>query len=147
MRITFKLHVLIPFLLCHASAFAWQTPKQAIDEWLKFELSGGRLQSWDFNRYINAPANHDEPGWDMVHVVRTAKVQSMQCEGQTCTAKLEFVYEPTKHLKSDAVYQHSSGDTETLSVKVTQTKRGWLLEPISHAPCVRVSELKRRGIV
>ena len=142
-----RIFAVVLLALVHASAHAWPTPKQAIDKWLTFELSGGRLQSWTFSRYFNAPANYDEPGWDMVHAVHSAKVENMQCASRSCTATLVFVYEPTKQLKAEALFEHSTGDTEAIPVKITKVQNEWLLEPIAHAPCVAADELKRQGII
>jgi hypothetical protein len=142
-----RVFAVVLLALVHVCAQAWPTPKRAIDEWLSFELSGGRLQGWVFSRYFNAPANYDEPGWDMVHAVRSAKAENMQCASQSCTAKLVFVYEPTKPLKAEALFEHPTGGSEAISVKLTKVQNEWLLEPITHAPCVAVNELKRRGII
>jgi hypothetical protein len=132
-------------LLLSTQAFAWQTPHQAIDEFLQFELSGGRLQSWQFNRYLAVGEDYDEPGWDGVHVIEKAKLISLACSESRCIARVQFNYVPTKAFKSPNVIPHPDGGSEILEYTVVHSGNEWLLQSSGDYPRVAYTELKRRG--
>src|SRR5262245_27281878 len=54
------------------------TPQAAVDQFLKFELEGGRLH------------NDTEGYYEQVHLVDAAKVDAVNCEGPRCKATITF---------------------------------------------------------
>ncbi|WP_434136788.1 hypothetical protein JQR88_23460 (plasmid) [Pseudomonas luteola] len=139
---------LLPLAVLFAStAHAWPTPQAAVDQYLQFELSGGRLQSWNYSMYLADSVDYDEPGWDMVHVIRTAHVQDMNCSNSRCTANVLFTFVPTRNLALDNIVPHPDGGSEVILYTAVRTNGEWLLEPGGDYPRVAYAELKRRGLL
>ncbi len=137
-----KCAALLALILC-ASAQAWDSPRQAIDMFLKFELAGGRLQSWQFNKYLAVPKGYDEPGWDQVHLVESAKVLSTKCNTSRCVAKVQFIYVPTSRMNLMQVFPHHDGGSEVLDYVIVEHGGQWLLEGDNGAPRVTQADFKR----
>jgi hypothetical protein len=140
-----RLALVIALATLSLDALAWPSPREAIEEFLKFELAGGRLQSWQFKRYLAVDDDHDEPGWDVVHVVEGAKVLSLACGPRKCTAKVEFTYAPTESFTSPGILPHPKGGSETIEYTIVRAGGEWLLQSTRDCPRVSYLELKRRG--
>lgn len=133
-------------LLFTAVANAWETPREAVDEFLKFELDGGRLQSWPFDKYLDVVAEYDEPGWDSVHVIRKAEVVEFGCSSERCTARVRFDFEPTSTFTSERALPHPDGGSETVEFGVTHSGNEWRLESSGDYPRVKLDALIARGL-
>jgi len=128
--------------LCLATcnpALAWNSPKEAIDRFLSFELNGGRLTSLNWKtyteKYIAAPPDYDEPGWDQVTVVTSWKTSSPRCTSRSrCTIDVSFTLLPTADLNDSNVIAHPDGGTETLTYKLVKHRKDWRIEPEMPAP-------------
>ena len=130
-----------------STADAWETPRQALDEFLAFELDGGRLQSWPFATYLDVVDEYDEPGWDSVHVVRGAEVVSFDCAKTQCDARVRFDFEPTTTFESERAMPHPDGGSETLEFTVVRSKGQWRLAASGDYPRVTLDALRKRGLV
>jgi len=120
-------------------AFAWHSPKEAIEHFLSFELNGGRLSSTNWKayteKYIAAPPDYDEPGWDQVAVVTSWKTSNPRCTSQNrCTVEVRFTLLPTAELNDPSVIAHPAGGTETLTYKIVRHRKDWRIEPEMPAP-------------
>jgi len=131
-----KAKIIVTFVLSlfSCSVAAWETPLQAISEYLKFELSGGRLASekWKIyiSKYIDAPEGYAEPGWDMITVVNNYKIGEINCTSSTtCAANVSFSLYPTEKLNNPSVLEHKQGGN--LAAKYYLVKKGkeWLVQP------------------
>jgi hypothetical protein len=122
-------------------AFAWPSPQQAVERFLDFELAGGRLQAWDFHRYLAVGPDYDEPGWDQVHVVERHRVSAVRCETTArCVADVEFTYaggaSPTR-------IAHPAGTTEVVRYVAVHAGGEWLLASTDGAPRVDGNAFRR----
>ena len=129
------------FLCFSVSVSAWETPREAISEFLKFELGGGRLSSdgWKIyiSKYIDAPEGYMEPGWDMVTVATEYKIKTVECSSPTtCIATVDFTLYPTENLKSPHVIEHKRGGKEQLKYELINKNKGWLIQPSMGAPII-----------
>lgn len=140
-----RLALAIALATLSLNALAWPSPREAIEEFLKFELAGGRLQAWQFKRYLAVEDDYDEPGWDVVHVIQRAEVLSLACGPSKCTAKVEFTYAPTESFTSLGIVPHAKGGSETIEYTIVRAGREWLLQSSVDCPHVSYLELKRRG--
>jgi len=138
-----RIIVLAAALLCCASAHAWPSPRQAVDQFLRFDLAGGRLQSWPFRKYLDADAGYDEPGWDMIHVVRNYRIASIRCRKGVCRAAVVFAY-PDIALASERIHPHAAGGSETVVFTVVKANGNWLLAGSEGAPRISQAEFERR---
>lgn len=138
-----RIIVLIAALLCCMPAYAWPSPRQAIEQFLQFELAGGRLKSWPFRKYLDVDAEYDESGWDMIHVVRGYKVKSIRCRRETCRAKVVFSY-PAAPLASERIHPQPVAGTETVVYTVIKADGSWLLAGSEGPPRVSQAEFERR---
>jgi hypothetical protein len=134
--------------LTSCSAMAWETPEKAISEFLKFELDGGRLSSdgWqDYtSKYIYAPEDYDEPGWDAVTVVVSYAISSINCSGTSnCEAEVIFDLFPTSNLPNAQVVQHAHGGKEVIRYPLVCKDKSWRLEPSLGIPIVTPTTLAK----
>lgn len=139
-RLLLAVSVLAPLPL-----LAWDTPQQAIDRYLAFELDGGRLQAWPFARYIVAPAGYDEPGWDVVHAVRNARRRRLHCEGERCSVEVVFDYAATDALPAEwQVAAHPRGGRERLTYTLQHQPgpHGWRVVSVLGPPRVSMRVLR-----
>ena len=137
--------ILATFSVC---AFAWATPEQAITEFLKFELNGGRLSSagWsDYtSKYLYAPQDYDEPGWDMAIVVNSYSVGDIKCNTPTlCTADVVFELYPTANLKKDQIVMHEQGGKDTQHYSLVSMDNKWRLAPNPGMPRITIETLHK----
>lgn len=132
-------------LTLSGAAQAWPTPRAAIEEFLKFELAGGRLDAWDFAKYLAVDPGYDEPGWDMVHLVRSGVVKSVRCEKTECTGEVLFTFEPTTGFKNAQVAPHPRGGNELVSYRLVFRAGQWLLAASQGMPKVSLAGFKRRA--
>ncbi len=141
-----RLLILVGALLFAQAASAWNTPMDAIQHFLKFELDGGRLKSWTFGKYLAVrDGEYDEPGWDVVALIESYKIQNLSCSGESCTARVSFQFVPTKTLTFKDIFSHPDGGTEIVEYKIVQSNSQWLLEPSDASPKVYLSTYKRLG--
>ncbi len=116
-------------LFASSRAFAWRTPDEALSQFLAFELAGGRLGPWDFNKYLAVAKNYDEPGWDSVILVTSYKATPMSCKRGVCASLVTFVLAPTAAISDQQVMSNPGGGTETLEFVAVKGAKGWLLKP------------------
>lgn len=110
------------------------TPQAAVEQFLKFELEGGRLQSWPFQHYLAVAPGYDEPGWDQVHVVESWKAGPARCEAGRCKVTVSFSYTATEKLGAEQVIPHPGGGTEQVEYVAVERGGQWLLESSNGAP-------------
>jgi hypothetical protein len=117
------------------AAHAWPTAREAVEQFLAFELGGGRLRAWPFQQYFAVPADYDEPGWDAVSVVRSHKMKPLQCKPSRCTAEVSFTYAPLS--------ARPTGGREVVRYVAVQVDGEWLIEPNGN-PRISEAEYIRR---
>jgi hypothetical protein len=139
------MRLLVALVACLAApiANAWDTPRKAIDEFLKFELGGGRLQSWPFTKYLAVPPDYDEPGWDEVELIEEAKVLPLSCSETRCQAPVEFTFTATRGKSLQQVTEHPNGGKQTLTYVVVKRKGQWLIENSNGLPRVSYKAYKK----
>ena len=75
-----KLTILAALCAAISAHAAEATPQAALDQFLKFELDGGRLH------------NDTEGYYEQVHLVDSWKTDAVNCEGARCKATVTFTY-------------------------------------------------------
>ena len=138
--------VLAVFISCFGVpvANAWDTPHKALDEFLQFELEGGRLVSWPFAKYLAVGPDYDEPGWDEVELIQDAKVLPLTCNKTRCKAPVEFTLTATAGMNLRQVTPHPNGGKTTVTYVIVQRNGHWLLESSNGRPRVFCADFKQR---
>lgn len=125
------------------NAWAWASPEIAINEFLKYELDGGRLGGHDWktylSKYIAAPANYDEPGFDMVTVVKSYKIGPIQCKNDQCSTVVTFELTKIQNNSNPPVFLHPHGGYETLEIYPVKISGDWRIKPIIGNPHISES--------
>lgn len=129
--------------LCSTLAFAWSSPQQALDEFLKFELAGGRLAAWDFKKYLAVDKNYDDPGWDEIHLVKQHRVIDLKCTAHECLGRVEISFAPTQKLTADQLVPHPKGGKALLRYHVVKKDKQWLLTHAGGQPLVDIEVYRR----
>ena len=141
-----RLLILVGALLFSQAASAWDTPTDAIQQFLKFELGGGRLKSWSFGKFLAVrDGEYDEPSWDVVDLIESYKIKNLSCSAESCTARVSFQFVPTKTLTFKDIYPHPDGGSVIVDYKIVQLNSQWLLEPSDASPKVYLNTYKRLG--
>jgi hypothetical protein len=120
--------------LASSNAWAWQSPDEALSKFLEFELAGGRLQEWEFNKYLAVGKEHEEPGWDMAVLVKSYSVAPMQCKAGLCSTKVTFQLASTASITSSQVVAYPQGGTESFTFYAVQRSGQWLIGPFNQPP-------------
>lgn len=78
--------------LMPATAAAWESPQQAVSEFLSFELGGGRLISdaEGFAQHVHASPDHDGIGFDTVLLSDAHSVGKLSCKADRCQVVVRF---------------------------------------------------------
>lgn len=121
---------LAPLLLTLATlAQAAPSPGEALDEFLRLELNGGRLEA--------APAP------SRVTVVETYKLGRVQCDSVShCRAPVRFVLAPLQGAAGAA--DHPGGGSEDVSYDIERGDDGWRVTPDGSAPRIYFSVYRKR---
>lgn len=146
---TFKFApTLLAFALALTSqyAHAWKSPQQAVDEFLKFELEGGRMQ-WPYagEKYLISPPADESVGKKTVALVKEYKIMSFICQGVFCEVKVKFWFASNKAIKNGThpVESHADGDNKLVAYRVHRVNNSWLVENDLGTPLVYEDVLKR----
>lgn len=123
-------------------AQAWETPSQALNEFLDFELNGARITSekWPlYSTYIAMPEGFDESGWDEAIVVKRYRVLGIECAAATrCLARVEFDLFPTAGLSTPAVEDHPKGGKKIQHYQLVAQQGSWRVEAGFGAPIITI---------
>lgn len=130
-------------LAAPAQALAWASPREAVEQFLAFELDGGRLQSWPAKRFFAVDSGFDEPGWERVHVVESHEVQQTDCSADRCTVRVNFNYVPTRQIKMPRFHSHPAGGSEVVELVAVRVSGQWRLQPLRDSPRVQVLHAKK----
>jgi len=125
------------------SAQAAPTPQAAVEQFLRFELDGGRLQPWPFQKYLAVAAGYEEPGWDQVHLVEAWKAGEPRCAANRCKVTVSFTYAPTAKMGAEQVVPHPDGGTEQVDYVAVQKDGQWLLESSNGIPRVSAAVMDK----
>lgn len=140
--------ILLAFTLALASqyAHAWKSPQKAVDEFLKFELEGGRMQ-WPYpgEKYLISPPANETTGKKTIALVKDYKIISFVCQGKFCEVHVRFSFIPNKTTKSGAqpLEVHAEGDSKMVTYRVHRLENSWLIENNLDTPMVYEDALKR----
>lgn len=114
------------------SAFAWDTPREAVTKFVEFDFNGGRLSSdnWDkyTEKYLHASDDYEEPGWDTVVVVDKFSVGQPVCASDKCSVVVIYQLHPTRSLRGPVV-PHKNGGSDSLKFTVKNRNGVWKIEP------------------
>ncbi len=121
-------------LIVSSSVLCWETPDEALSQYLAFELAGGRLSSWNFNKYLAVSKDYDEPGWDRITLVKSYKVTPMSCKHNVCSSVVTFVLAPTVGISDPQVVSNPKGGVERITFVAIHGTNGWLLKPNAGFP-------------
>jgi len=136
--------VLAATLAFSGAANAWPTPREAVEQFLKFDMAGGRLSAWPFHEYLAVADDYDEPGWDMVEVVESWKTGAIECsDSRTCTVSVTFTYARTASAKDAQVVAHPTGGTAALTFVAVEDKGQWRLKSSNGTPRISVAVYRR----
>jgi hypothetical protein len=127
-------------------AHAWKSPQQALEEFLKFELEGGRIQSpYSAEKYLISPPADEPTGKRTIALVKDHRVMSFFCHGKQCDVKVKFSFVPTKNTKSGTqpLEQHTEGDSKLVDYVVRRVNNSWLVEGTLGTPFVSEDTFKR----
>lgn len=129
--------------LLACSALAWPTPEVALDEFIAFELNGGRLNSDNYDdyagKYAHLAEDHEEAGWDSVIVVKNSEVQNLECSADRCTANVLFELHPTADLAGPPYIEHDKGGTETFQYVLENRDGDWRVVAPDDYPRISIS--------
>ncbi|MCY0964161.1 hypothetical protein [Parathalassolituus penaei] len=129
--------------------FAWDTPKEAVEKFVQFDLGGGRLSSnaWSeyLANYLHAPVGYEEPGWDSVVVVERFLVGNPECVSESCTVAVTYQLHPTKLLTGPPVVPHEAGGSETVKFSVSKKNGVWKIDPNPDYPRISIEKYKQLG--
>lgn len=130
--------------LLSAPALAWQSPDEALAKFLAFELGGGRLQQWEFGKYLAVSKEYDEPGWDQVVLVTGYKASPMACKADLCSARVMFQLAATEGLNNEQLMPFPKGGSQAVTFYAVQHAGQWLLGPFKEPPHILASSLAGR---
>lgn len=117
------------------TAQAWNTPRQALTNYLQFELSGGRFEDPErFKRYFylsGSPWNNTSGA----ELVESYRIDFIRCPStMRCTAKVTFKLLPTAGFTED-FYHHvhnPKGGRDSVRYTLHKGKEGWKLKEEGH---------------
>lgn len=113
------------------------TPQAALDQFLKFELDGGRLH------------NDTEGYYEQVHLVDASKTEALNCEGARCKAIVTYTYTATAGLDMEQAVPHPKGGSAQVEYIVLQKGGQWQVETgkdTPHVSRVAMEKLLREGL-
>lgn len=125
------------------SAWAWQSPDEALSKFLAFELGGGRLQQWEFGKYLAVGKEYDEPGWDSLVLVKSHSATAMSCKEDLCSASVTFRLTPTTRSTKEQIEPHPDGGTEVFTFYAIKRSSQWLLGPFGKPPHISEATLAK----
>jgi hypothetical protein len=136
------------FIVGAANVYAWETPKEALEQYLQFELNGGRLSSDSFadyqNKYTHFPSDdYEEGGWDSVIVVSDVTIDQINCEANSCRAGLTFTRVPTDDLSGPRVVEEELDGPDSIEVVVENRAGDWRIQPIDNYPRISLETYER----
>ncbi len=128
-------------------AHAWKSPQKAVDEFLKFELEGGRMQSpYAGEKYLVSPPTNEAAGKKTIALVKEYKIMSFNCKGKDCEVRVKFWFTPNKNAKngSQPLEQHVEGDSTLITYTVHRMENNsWLVENDLGTPMVAEETIKK----
>jgi hypothetical protein len=116
---------------------AESTPQAALDQFLKFELDGGRLH------------NDTEGYYEQVHLVDASKTEALTCDGTRCKAIVTYTYAPTAGLDMEQAVPHPKGGSAQVEYIVQQKGGQWQVETgkdTPHVSRVAMEKMLREGL-
>lgn len=134
-------------LAISSAAVAWQTPQQAIDNYINFELNGGRLSSENYseyeNKYAHIPQDYEEGGWDSVIVVDSYSIGEPICKGKRCTSIVTFTLHPTEDLEGPPVVDNETGGIKKVKYTVLNKNGDWRIKPTGDYPIISLETYQK----
>jgi hypothetical protein len=130
-----KLTLLAAFFAATTAHAAEATPQAAVDQFLKFELEGGRL--------------HAESGFEQVHLVEAWQAEAPRCAGARCKVTIRFTYSPTAALGMEQAVPHPDGGSGQVEYTVQQQGGQWQLDAgkeIPHVSRLAMEKMLKEGL-
>jgi hypothetical protein len=130
-----KLTILAALCAAFSAHAAEATPQAAVDQFLKFELEGGRL--------------HGDSGFEQVHLVDAWKADAPRCEGARCKVTVTFTYTPTAGLDLEQAVPHPKGGTAQAEYVLQQQGGQWQVETgkdTPHVSRVAMEKMLKEGL-
>jgi|GEM_PF-1493932 len=132
-----KLLTLAALCAAFTAHAAESTPQAALDQFLKFELDGGRLH------------NDTEGYYEQVHLVDASKTEALNCDGARCKATVTYTYTATASLDLEQAVPHPKGGTAQVEYIVLQKGGQWQVETgkdTPHVSRVAMEKMLREGL-
>jgi hypothetical protein len=132
-----KMTILAALCAAISAHAAEATPQAALDQFLKFELDGGRLH------------NDTEGYYEQVHLVDSWKTDAVNCEGARCKATVTFTYTPTSGLDMEQAVPHPKGGSAQVDYIVLQKGGQWQVEvgkDTPHVSRVAMEKMLKEGL-
>lgn len=123
-------------------ALAWETPTQALQQFLEADAQGMRLQSgMDFDKFYHLDASlaadYDEPGWDSITLIDSYTFTPLQCKAHVCSTKVTFRLTPTATVDDASISAHPTGGSKHMAFTIKKHQNQWRIVPTEQEPHVR----------
>ena len=139
--------VLILTTILSFSIFAWDTPEQAITEYLKYDADGHRLGGSDWkvytSTYLDVNEFYDEPGYDAATIINSFSVSKPICRPTTCIATVTYSLLNTSNISDKNIYAHPQGGFEKRLFTTTKIGNEWRIQSGMGNPFISSDTYKR----
>ena len=133
-------------LLCLAmaplSAAAWESPQEAIDAFLAYELAGGRLHSdhTRLARHVHLDAHYQAIGADTINVTNRHTTATPQCRGKRCMVSVRYWLPAASNYDGLPVNNGPRARQQEVQYVLRQADGQWRLDADSLSDMPYVSE-------
>ena len=114
------------------NAWAWETPEQAVAEYLKYDAAGYRLGGSDWKSYVKTYLDvsgfYDEPGYDMMTVITSYTFSDPICRPTVCISTVTYELLNTSDIQSQQIEKHPGGGFLKKTFTVTKSGSEWRLK-------------------
>ncbi|WAC43763.1 hypothetical protein OU997_16130 [Pseudomonas sp. SL4(2022)] len=114
------------------NAWAWETPEQAVAEYLKYDAAGYRLGGSDWKNYVKTYLDvsefYDESGYDMMTVITSYAFSDPICRPTVCVSTVTYELLNTSNIQGQQIEKHPSGGFLKKTFTVTKTGSEWRLK-------------------
>lgn len=142
-----KLTLTLTLCALSGAAAAWPTPEVALDEFLKFELNGGRLSSDSYAqyeaRYAHLPEDHEEGGWDSVAVIESLKAGALTCDTSSCAVDITLNLAAGSSLDGPPFINDDAASVDTLALRILNKDGDWRVVAPDTTPMISLETYRQ----
>ena len=112
------------------AAAAWDSPEQAMDAFLAYELAGGRLQSDmpGLARHVHVDPDHEGIGADTIHVADRHWVDAPRCGRGQCRVAVRFSLPAAGQFGELPVANDPSPRLDTVEYRLSRRGDQWRVD-------------------